>query len=409
MLPPLPHPCLVTLPLPNARLACSSPLPHGQTLGRTLNVQHFLVIGWPTFRLAGVSCTLTCWDVGSARLRAIPGLPLRKPGLCRRPARRTTPPRMHDFDDAASALHSEQTLYSNPTVSNMCTVIYSLFTISHRSSGGTVSPTPQTPYDRFPYGLASSADTYARGLRRMLAPSPLASEFMGMAGYAPAAFHELPDDEGESDGSSIDDVAPCHRPSQECSMVDASGQPPMVVESAQTHTPPDRQAQLGGRQPCHGPTWRLLNTDCRYMSGPICTRTLVASSATGIGPDMDPSRTIEGSGETRPKRDCWPDDQSPSPEGPGPRAFSRRIRRAPFPQRFRSPTNITKYTGETNPGIWLKDFQLACRDGGVDDDYFIIQYLPICVREHIRAWLEFLSHDSICDWADLKRVFVGNF
>ena len=37
---------------------------------------------------------------------------------------------MRDFDDTASALHSEQTLCSNPTVSNMCTIIYSLSTIS---------------------------------------------------------------------------------------------------------------------------------------------------------------------------------------------------------------------------------------------------------------------------------------
>ena len=35
-----------------------------------------------------------------------------------------------DFDGAASALHSEQTLCSNPAVSNIHTVIYSLFTIS---------------------------------------------------------------------------------------------------------------------------------------------------------------------------------------------------------------------------------------------------------------------------------------
>ena len=118
-----------------------------------------------------------------------------------------------DFNNAASALHSKQTLYSNPAVSNMRTVIYSLFTISHRSSRGTVSPTSQTPYDRFPYGLASSMDAYARGLQRILVPCPLASEFMGMAGYAPTVFHELLDDEGESDGSSIGDVAPRHRPS----------------------------------------------------------------------------------------------------------------------------------------------------------------------------------------------------
>ena len=82
---------------------------------------------------------------------------------------------------------------------------------------------PQMSYDQFPYGLASSADAYAQGLRRMLAPSPLASKFVGMAGYAPATFHELPDDEGESDGSSIGDVAPYHCPSYECAMADAPG------------------------------------------------------------------------------------------------------------------------------------------------------------------------------------------
>ena len=76
----------------------------------------------------------------------------------------------------------------------------------------------------------------------MLAPPPLASEFMGMTGYASAVSHELPDDEGESDGFSIGDAAPCHCLSWECAMVDAPGQPPVVVESAQTHTPLDPRA-----------------------------------------------------------------------------------------------------------------------------------------------------------------------
>ena len=88
--------------------------------------------------------------------------------------------------------------------------------------------------------------------------------------------------------------------------------------------------------------------------------------------DAHPGQTIEGSGETRPRRGHRPDDRSPSPEGLGPWAFSWRIQRAPFPQPFQPPSNITKYTGETNPGIWLEDFRLACRAGGVDDDYFII-------------------------------------
>ena len=72
----------------------------------------------------------------------------------------------------------------------------------------------------------------------MLMPPPLTSEFMGMVGYAPAFFHDLVDDEVETDGSNISDVvAPGHPLSQECAMADALGQPPVVAESLQTHTP----------------------------------------------------------------------------------------------------------------------------------------------------------------------------
>ena len=66
----------------------------------------------------------------------------------------------------------------------------------------------------------------------MLTPPPLTSEFMGMTGYAPASFHDLVDDEVESDGSSIDDVvAPSHPLSREYAMADTPGQPPLVAES----------------------------------------------------------------------------------------------------------------------------------------------------------------------------------
>jgi hypothetical protein len=41
------------------------------------------------------------------------------------------------------------------------------------------------------------------------------------------------------------------------------------------------------------------------------------------------------------------EDRSPSPEPPGPQALSRAIRRASFSTRFRTPTTITKYSGET--------------------------------------------------------------
>ena len=70
------------------------------------------------------------------------------------------------------------------------------------------------------------------GPRRMLAPPPLTSEFIGMASYAPASFHDLFDDDVESDGASISDVvAPSHSLSPEYAMADAPGQPPVVSES----------------------------------------------------------------------------------------------------------------------------------------------------------------------------------
>jgi hypothetical protein len=71
------------------------------------------------------------------------------------------------------------------------------------------------------------------------------------------------------------------------------------------------------------------------------------------------------------------EDRSPSPEPPGPQAFSRAIRRAPFPTRFRAPTTITKYSGETRPELWLVDYRLACQLGGTDDDNLIIRNLPL--------------------------------
>jgi hypothetical protein len=43
------------------------------------------------------------------------------------------------------------------------------------------------------------------------------------------------------------------------------------------------------------------------------------------------------------------EDRSPTPEPPGTRVFSREIRTASFPQRFRQPTSIDKYNRETDP------------------------------------------------------------
>jgi hypothetical protein len=103
------------------------------------------------------------------------------------------------------------------------------------------------------------------------------------------------------------------------------------------------------------------------------------------------------------------EDRSPSPEPPGPRAFSRAIRQAPFPARFRAPTTVTKYSGETRPELWLTDYRLACQLGGADDDNLIIRNLPLFLSDAARAWLEHLPLAQISNWDDLVKAFAGNF
>jgi hypothetical protein len=103
------------------------------------------------------------------------------------------------------------------------------------------------------------------------------------------------------------------------------------------------------------------------------------------------------------------EDQSPSPEPPGPQAFSRAIRRAPFPARFRAPTTLTKYSRETRPKLWLADYRLACQLGGTDDDNLIIRNLPLFLSDAARAWLEHLPPAQISNWDDLVKAFAGNF
>jgi hypothetical protein len=71
------------------------------------------------------------------------------------------------------------------------------------------------------------------------------------------------------------------------------------------------------------------------------------------------------------------EDRSPTPEPPGTRVFSREIRTAAFPQRFRQPTMIVKYNGETDPRVWLNDYRLACQLGGATSDEVIIRNLPL--------------------------------
>jgi hypothetical protein len=103
------------------------------------------------------------------------------------------------------------------------------------------------------------------------------------------------------------------------------------------------------------------------------------------------------------------EDRSPTPEPPGTRVFSREIRTTTFPQRFRQPTTIVKYNGETDPRVWLNDYRLTCQLGGATSDEVIIRNLPLHLADSARTWLEHLPTSQIHNWDDLVRTFVGNF
>ena len=75
------------------------------------------------------------------------------------------------------------------------------------------------------------------------------------------------------------------------------------------------------------------------------------------------------------------EDQSPSPDLSGPQAFGQHILNAVFPPRYRPPTNIPKYSGETNLGLWLEDYWLACQASGANNEDFIICNLPLFLAD----------------------------
>ena len=89
------------------------------------------------------------------------------------------------------------------------------------------------------------------------------------------------------------------------------------------------------------------------------------------------------------------EDRSPSPGLPGPQAFGRHILNAAFPPWYRPPTNILKYFGEMNLGLWFENYWLACQASGADNDDFIIRNLPLFLADSARTWLEHLPPNRI--------------
>jgi hypothetical protein len=49
----------------------------------------------------------------------------------------------------------------------------------------------------------------------------------------------------------------------------------------------------------------------------------------------------------------------------------------------------------------MEDYCLTCRAGGVTDDLFIIQFLPIYLAKSVGAWLDHLPRNTSNCWDDL--------
>jgi hypothetical protein len=88
------------------------------------------------------------------------------------------------------------------------------------------------------------------------------------------------------------------------------------------------------------------------------------------------------------------------------------VRDTRFKKHFWAPRNIIKYNGKTNPSVWLEDYRLVCKAigvGVVDDDLFIIYFLPIYLANSARAWLDHLPRNMIDSWEDIEEIFTDNF
>jgi hypothetical protein len=176
----------------------------------------------------------------------------------------------------------------------------------------------------------------------------------------------------------------------------AQGPEPSVHAGGAT----ERPANLQGRTPARE---RLLDTRGQARDGDA--RNVINARRTSKAE----ARAAAGYHPRRGGRYDSDEDRSPTPEPPGTRVFSREIRAATFPQRFRQPTTIVKYNGETDPRVWLNNYRLACQLGGATSDEVIIRNLPLHLADSARTWLEHLPTSQIHNRDDLVRTFVGNF
>jgi hypothetical protein len=76
---------------------------------------------------------------------------------------------------------------------------------------------------------------------------------------------------------------------------------------------------------------------------------------------------------------------------------------------FECPIMSSSTMAKPTPSVWLEDYRLMCRAGGVEDDLFIIQFLLIYLADTAKAWLDHLPKNSIDCSEDLKEIYTRIF
>ena len=149
------------------------------------------------------------------------------------------------------------------------------------------------------------------------------------------------------------------------------GGTPRQDREASVHTPPGGKGKAAAAHDAKAPS-----VHDRIGKAPVKERLHDTRGPAGNG---DARYIIDGR-KYAPRRGGRFDpehDRGESPEPPGTRVFSWEIRTASFPPRFRQPNTLVKYSGETDPAVWLNEYRLSCQLGGATEDAVIIRNLPL--------------------------------
>jgi hypothetical protein len=71
------------------------------------------------------------------------------------------------------------------------------------------------------------------------------------------------------------------------------------------------------------------------------------------------------------------------------------------------PTNIAKYSGESNTNRWLRDYRPVYHEGRANHDDFIICNLPLYLIDSVQTCLENLRPNYIHNRVGLEKILWG--